>query len=101
MKIKFRNVMLSALIVCSTFTMNAEKISLIADIHITPGNHREEKLKEVIADINSNDTELVVLAGDLSDEGSDEQLQNVKSYQAIKGLHVSRGRRPFSYMVHN
>ena len=93
MKIKFRNVMLSALIVCSTFTMNAEKISLIADIHITPGNHREEKLKEVIADINSNDTELVVLAGDLSDEGSDEQLQNVKSFLDLikKPLYVIPG----------
>ena len=93
MKIKFRNVMLSALLVCSTFTMNAEKISLIADIHITPGNHREEKLKEVIADINSNDTELVVLAGDLSDEGSDEQLQNVKSFLDLikKPLYVIPG----------
>ncbi len=79
MNCKLKHLMLLAILSISGFTMNAEKITLIADIHITPGNHREEKLKEVIADINSNDTELVVLSGDLTDEGSDEQLSNVKS----------------------
>ena len=61
------------------FSLSAEKISLIADIHIVPGNNKEMMIKQVIEDINNNDTELVILAGDLTDEGSDEQLKNVKS----------------------
>ena len=71
--------MLSALFLAMGLCANAEKITLLTDIHVTPGNQREEKLKEVIKDINSNETELVILSGDLSDEGSDEQLTNVKS----------------------
>lgn len=76
---KFKHLLLSSLLVFTGIYANAEKISLLADIHVNPGNHREEKLKQVIEDINNNDTELVVLAGDLTDEGSDEQLANVKS----------------------
>lgn len=93
MNIKLKHVMLSALLGLSGFTMNAEKVTLLTDIHITPGNHREEKLKQVIADINSNDTELVILSGDLSDEGSDEQLKNVKSFLDLikKPLYVLPG----------
>ncbi|MEE1338862.1 MAG: metallophosphoesterase, partial [Muribaculaceae bacterium] len=76
---KLKHLLLAVLMGFTSMYANADKISLIADIHVNPGNHREEKLKQVINDINNNDTELVVLAGDLTDEGSDEQLKNVKS----------------------
>ena len=78
MKLRHLTFVLSCIIVVQTAF--AEKITLLSDIHITPGNHRESKLLEVINDINGNDTELVVLSGDLTDEGSDEQLKNVKSF---------------------
>ena len=58
---------------------NAETFSLLADIHVTPGNENEVQLKKVVEEINANDSKFVVLAGDLSNEGSDEQLQNIKS----------------------
>ena len=58
---------------------NAETFSLLADIHVTPGNENEAELKKVVEEINANDSKFVVLAGDLSNEGSDEQLQNIKS----------------------
>lgn len=76
---KIKHLILSSFLAFTGIYANAEKITLLTDIHVNPGNHREEKLKQVIEDINGNDTELVVLSGDLTDEGSDEQLANVKS----------------------
>lgn len=77
---KIKHLMFVLLFMAVSVSVTAEKITLLSDIHITPGNHRESKLMDVIADINSNDTELVILSGDLTDEGSDEQLKNVKSF---------------------
>lgn len=76
---KIKGLVFVLLFLLTNVSVVAEKITLLADIHITPGNHRENKLKEVIEDINGGDTELVVIAGDLTDEGSDKQLKNVKS----------------------
>lgn len=76
---KIRHLLLSFLFASVSLFANAEKITLLTDIHVTPGNEREGKLKAVIEDINNNETELVILSGDLTDEGSDEQLKNVKS----------------------
>ena len=76
---KLKSLLFSAF--CGMIALNAgaEKITLLTDIHVVPGNNKEEMLKHVINDINNNETELVVLSGDLTDEGSDEQLRNVKS----------------------
>ena len=76
---KIRRLILLFVLSFISLYVNAEKITLLSDIHVTPGNHREEMLKKVIEDINSNETELVILSGDLTEEGSDEQLKNVKS----------------------
>lgn len=76
---KIKCLAISAFLLLTGFSVNAERITLLSDIHVNPGNHREQMLKEVIEDINKNDTELVVLSGDLTDEGSDAQLSNVKS----------------------
>lgn len=76
---KIRRLILLFVLSFISLYVNAEKITLLSDIHVTPGNHREEMLKKIIEDINSNETELVILSGDLTDEGSDEQLKNVKS----------------------
>lgn len=76
---KIKSLAISALLLLTSLGGNAERITLLADIHVNPGNHREQMLREVIEDINNNDTELVILSGDLTDEGSDKQLSNVKS----------------------
>ena len=76
---KIKSLAISALLLLTSLSGNAERITLLSDIHVNPGNHREQMLREVIDDINNNDTELVILSGDLTDEGSDEQLSNVKS----------------------
>lgn len=46
---------------------------------MTPGNANEEKLREAVREINSGDYDLVVMLGDLTNEGSDTELANVKS----------------------
>ena len=76
--LKVKAILFGALIL---FAQNiyAEKFSVLADIHVTPGNENETRLKSAVQEINAGDTEFVVLAGDLSNEGSDEQLRNVKS----------------------
>lgn len=57
---------------------NAFTFSLLTDVHVTPGNDNEKQLINAINEINSNKSSLVILSGDLTNEGSDEQLHNVK-----------------------
>lgn len=72
---------LIAIVLFAIVPFNADgiKISVLADVHVTPGNVNEGKLREAVDEINCNDTEIVIVAGDLTNEGSDEQLMNVKS----------------------
>lgn len=60
--------------------LSAQKIAVLSDIHVTPGNENENQLKKAVSEINSlNNIDLVIVNGDLTNEGSDEQLANVKS----------------------
>ncbi len=54
------------------------KLAILSDVHVTPGNANEGKLREAVAEINATDVDAVMLTGDLSNEGSDEQLLNIK-----------------------
>ncbi|MEG1765834.1 MAG: metallophosphoesterase, partial [Muribaculaceae bacterium] len=60
-------------------SVSATKVVVLADPHVTPGNENDIKLREVVAEINEGDGDVVVLAGDLTNEGSDEQLKNIKA----------------------
>ena len=54
------------------------KLAILSDVHVTPGNANEGKLREAVAEINATDVDAVMMTGDLTNEGSDEQLRNVK-----------------------
>ena len=54
------------------------KLAILSDVHVTPGNANEGKLREAVAEINASDVDAVMLTGDLTNEGSDEQLRNIK-----------------------
>ena len=54
------------------------RLAILSDIHVNPGNANEKKLREAVAEINATDVDAVLMTGDLSDEGSDVQLHNVK-----------------------
>ena len=55
------------------------RLAILSDVHVVPGNENEGKLKEAVAEINATDVDAVLMTGDLTEEGSDEQLRNVKS----------------------
>lgn len=52
---------------------------MLSDVHVTPGNANDSALKEAVREINAQNFDIVVMNGDLTNEGSDEQLANVKS----------------------
>ena len=54
------------------------RLAILSDVHVTPGNANEGKLREAVAEINATDVDAVMMTGDLTNEGSDEQLGNVK-----------------------
>lgn len=57
----------------------AQRIALLSDIHVTPGNENESRLRQAVDEINAGAFDAVVVNGDLTNEGSDEQLTNVKA----------------------
>lgn len=57
----------------------AQKFAILSDIHVTPGNANEAQLIKAVAEINASDADVCLMTGDLTNEGSDEQLRNVKS----------------------
>ncbi len=77
-KIFFRVFLLAVVLLFAT-SGQAQKFAILSDIHVTPGNANEAQLKAAVAEINKSDAAAVVLSGDLTNEGSDEQLRNVKS----------------------
>ena len=56
------------------------RVALLADLHITPGNTNEQAMEGLVADINSQDLDLVVVAGDITNAGSDAELKCAFNY---------------------
>ena len=56
-----------------------QHIAVLADVHVTPGNDRDTALRAVVEEINSQPFDLVIMAGDMTNEGSDTELANVNS----------------------
>lgn len=71
----------------------AQRFVILTDIHVTPGNANEGKLRDAVVEINASDADAVLVTGDLTNEGSDEQLRNVKSIldQITKKLYIIPG----------
>ena len=70
---------LTAVLMALAMQGGVVKLAILSDVHVTPGNANEGKLREAIAEINATDVDAVMLTGDLTNEGSDEQLVNIKS----------------------
>ncbi|MGN0207556.1 MAG: metallophosphoesterase family protein, partial [Muribaculaceae bacterium] len=94
-----KRLFLSLISLCVLLSASATRIVLLADVHVTPGNANDAKLREAIAEINGGDADVVVLAGDLTNEGSDEQLNNVKSIldALTKPLYVIPGNHELNW----
>ncbi len=66
------------LLACAT-TAAAQRIAVLSDVHVSPGNPAEAQLKAAVDEINQGDFDIVVMNGDLTNEGLDDELLNVKS----------------------
>ncbi len=84
-KFGFASVLLSVLI-CS-LPVNAYRFAFLSDIHVVPGNRNDSALRVAVREINDDRFDAVVVAGDLSNEGSDVQIDNV--YSILKGINKS------------
>ena len=51
------------------------KVALLTDLHITPGNENDSVMSSLVDDINSEQYDLVVVAGDITNMGSDAELK--------------------------
>ncbi len=92
----FRSVMILFILFISIISSAAPlRIAVLSDIHVSPGNAAETKLRETVDEINASDADLVVVTGDLTNRGSSAELQAVrtvldglkKPYHAIPGNH--------------
>lgn len=74
-----RRILFSLLLAAMAISASAQtRIALLTDLHVSPGNRNSQKLKEVVAEINADPTQIVIVSGDLTNEGSDEELKCVK-----------------------
>ena len=75
-----RKIFLSAVLSASCLFASAQWLAILSDIHVSPGNVNEGKLREAVAEINANESvDAVLMTGDLTNQGSDTELRNVKS----------------------
>lgn len=75
-----KNILYTLLLTFATLSAAAQtRIALLCDLHVSPGNRNEQILKQVVEEINADATQIVIVAGDLTNEGSDEELRAVKA----------------------
>ncbi|MFP4288833.1 MAG: PQQ-binding-like beta-propeller repeat protein [Bacteroidales bacterium] len=51
------------------------RFAFLTDMHFAEGNESAEQMREIISEINTSDLEFVVINGDISNQGSDSELQ--------------------------
>lgn len=76
---KVKKLLIGAVMLMAPMMMQAARIVVLADVHVVPGNECEQQLKNAVSEINQLDADLVVMNGDLCNEGSDAELHNVKT----------------------
>ncbi|QGK72772.1 PQQ-binding-like beta-propeller repeat protein [Flavobacterium sp. SLB02] len=99
MKYLFSRILL-IFIIASGFSQKTEKSGNIkfvqlTDLHVSPGNENDFLLQNIIKEINKSDNEFVVVTGDLTNRGADDELKNVDAilsnlkipYYVISGNH--------------
>ena len=76
-----------ALIIVAIFCFSAAyasnrviKVALLADLHISPDNQNDKIMPALIDDINSEEYDLVITAGDLTNRGSFSELQQAYNH---------------------
>ncbi|WP_430809794.1 MULTISPECIES: PQQ-binding-like beta-propeller repeat protein [unclassified Carboxylicivirga] len=92
MFLKFRQtiVLLLTVVLVSGFVSckqeGSVRFAFLTDLHVVPGNDNEHVLDLVVEEINKGDFDFVVITGDLTNMGSDEELHAVKD--GVDGLTI-------------
>lgn len=74
----YKHLIVAFALILSALSVDAQRFAILSDVHVTPGNQNEQKLREAISEINAGNADVVLMTGDLTNEGSDVQLRNVK-----------------------
>jgi outer membrane protein assembly factor BamB/predicted MPP superfamily phosphohydrolase len=91
---------LALFIIASGFSQNKEKSEEIkfiqlTDLHVSVGNDNDFLLQNIVKEINNSDFEFVIVTGDLTNRGADDELNEVykilstlkKPYYVVSGNH--------------
>ena len=78
-----------------TFSKTDIKFILLTDLHVSPGAASDTALNRIVDEINKTEADFVIVTGDLSNTGSDAELNSVKKaldrlnkkYHVIPGNH--------------
>ncbi|MBR2084178.1 MAG: metallophosphoesterase, partial [Muribaculaceae bacterium] len=68
---RFISLITSVFLVALAVQGGVVRLAILSDVHVTPGNANEGKLREAVAEINAADVDAVMMTGDLTNEGSD------------------------------
>ena len=79
MKKHITYILTALLLLSSVADSQAQRIAVLSDVHVTPGTANESQLRLAVDEINRGGYDAVVMNGDLTNEGSDVQLANVKT----------------------
>jgi len=91
---------LTLFFIATGFSQDNEKSTVIkfiqlTDLHVSVGNENDFLLQDIVKEINNSDFEFVVVTGDLTNRGADDELKQVhsilsnlkKPYYVISGNH--------------
>lgn len=56
----------------------SQRFAVFSDIHVTPGNENDKMLRKAVEEVNGEKFDYVIINGDLTNEGSDAEIANVK-----------------------
>ncbi|MBP1641237.1 MAG: bamB 3 [Bacteroidetes bacterium] len=73
-----RWLLMSCVLMLSLFLPAQTKFALLTDLHVSPGNANERALSGIIDEINASDLPFVIITGDITNQGSNAELSNVK-----------------------
>lgn len=71
------------------------RVAFLTDIHVTPGNAQDSLFRVAVAEVNASPCDIVIFGGDLTNLGSDAELEHVhglisrleKPWHAVPGNH--------------
>ena len=80
---------------CTDSASETFRFAFFTDLHVVTGGESSVQIQNIIEEINASDLQFVIVAGDISNQGSDEELINAKSildqlsvpYYMIPGNH--------------